>query len=162
MDDHDDPFKDMFDDHAEDESADEEEDAVDELEFNLDQLRKVKQDMAPEDLDADLLIDFDIQVMTTESRPLSVAEIVSDYQVVEIADGSSDEEADPEDDPISTPSQNEIEGAIETLRKLTLFTADSELDPLLSKISRKVNQRRFAQMKQSTIDDFFQKDVNDF
>lgn len=154
----DDPFKDMIND-AEDESADgEENEAIDELQFDLDQLRKVRPDMAPEDLDADSLVDFDIQVTSNESRPLSVAEIVSDYQAVEIVDASSDEDECPEDDdPVLPPSQNEIEGAIETLKKLTLFSNDSELDPLVLIMSKKINQRRLNQMKQSSITDFFEK-----
>ena len=58
IDDQDDPFKDMIND-AEDESADgEENEAIDELQFDLDQLRKVRPDMAPKDLDADSLVDF--------------------------------------------------------------------------------------------------------
>ena len=144
---------------AEDKSADgEENEAIDELQFDLDQLRKVRPDMSPEDLDADSLVDFDIQVTTNESRPLSVAEIVSDYQVVEIVDASSDEDECPEDDdPVLPPSQNEIEGAIETLKKLTLFSNDSELDPLVLIMSKKINQRRLNQMKQSSNNDFFEK-----
>ena len=71
IDDQDDPFKDMIND-AEDESVDgEENEAIDELQFDLDQLCKVRPDMAPEDLDADSLVDFDIQVTSSESRPLA-------------------------------------------------------------------------------------------
>ena len=52
MDDNDDPFKGMVDD-GEDDSA------VDELEFDLNQLREARPDLAPENLDADGLVDFD-------------------------------------------------------------------------------------------------------
>ena len=98
------------------------------------------------------------QVTSNESRPLSVAEIVSDYQAVEIVDASSDEDECPEDDdPVLPPSQNEIEGVIETLKKLTLFSNDSELDPLVLIMSKKINQRRLSQMKQSSMTDFFEK-----
>ena len=83
---------------------------------------------------------------------------MSDYQAVEIVDASSDEDECPEDDdPVLPPSQNEIEGAIETLKKLTLFSNDSELDPLLLTMSKQINQRRLNQMKQSSITDFFEK-----
>ena len=68
--DHDDPFKGMVDD-GEDESA------VDELEFDLNQLREARPDLAPENLDADGLVDFDREVATNESRPLSVGEILT-------------------------------------------------------------------------------------
>ena len=50
----------------------------------------------PDDLDADSLMDFDIKLMTNESHPLSVAEIVNEYQKVEIVDvdASSDDDKD--------------------------------------------------------------------
>ena len=63
MDDHNDPFKGMVDD-GEDDSA------VDELEFDMNQLRKARSDLAPENLDADWLVDFDREVATNESRLL--------------------------------------------------------------------------------------------
>ena len=88
MDDHDDPFKGMVDD-GEDDSA------VDKLEFDLNQLREARPDVAPENLDADGLVDFDREVATNESRPLSVDEIVNEYlpQPVEtVEDGSSNED----------------------------------------------------------------------
>ena len=52
MDEHDDPFKGMVDDGENDS-------AVDELEFDLNQLREARPDLAPENLDADGLVDFD-------------------------------------------------------------------------------------------------------
>ena len=52
MDDHDDPFKGMVDD-GEDDSA------ADELGFDLNQLPEARPDLAPENLDADGLLDFD-------------------------------------------------------------------------------------------------------
>ena len=62
MDDHDDSFKEMVDD-GEDDSADsadgEDDNAVEELEFDLNQLRETRPDLAPENLDADALVDFD-------------------------------------------------------------------------------------------------------
>ena len=52
MDEHDDPFKGMVDDGENDS-------AVDELEFDLNQLREARPDLAPENLDADEVVDFD-------------------------------------------------------------------------------------------------------
>ena len=89
--DHDDPFKGMVDD-GEDDSA------VDELEFDLNQLSKARPDLAPEIIVADGLVDFDREVATNESRLFSVDEIVNEYiqQPVETAeDGSSDEDEVP-------------------------------------------------------------------
>ena len=147
IDDHDDPFKEMVDDAEDDRAAEEEDDAVEELQFDLDRLRKTRPDLASEDLNADTLIDFDIEVVTYESQPLSIDEIVNEYlpQPVknhDLEDISSDEDDFP-DDPISPPTQNEVDEAVEVLNKLALFTADSELDPLLLKVSNQINQRRF-------------------
>ena len=107
MDNHDDPFKGMVDD-GEDESA------VDELEFDLNQLREARPDLTPEKLDADGFVNFDREVATNESRPLSVEEIGIEYipQPVEtVADGSSDKNEVPYE-PISPPSRNEVDEAI--------------------------------------------------
>ena len=129
MDDHDDPFKVMVDD-GEDVSV------VDELEFDLNQLREARPDLAPENLDADGLVDFDKEVATNESRPFSVDETVKEYlphPVETVEDGSSDEDEVP-DEPISPPSRNEVDEAIEILNRLIFFTTDLDLDPLLLKV----------------------------
>ena len=105
------------------------------------------------------LVDFDREVATNESRPLSVDEIVNEYlpQPVEtVENGSSDEDEVP-DEPISPPSRNEVDEAIEILNRLTQFTTDLDLDPLLLTVSNKINQRRLDRMKQSSISDFFRK-----
>ena len=136
---HDDPFKWLVDD-GEDDSA------VHELEFDLNQLRKARLDLAPENLDADGLVDFEREVATNESRPLSVDEIVNGYlpQPVEtVEDGRSDED-EVSDEPISQPSRNDFDEA-------------SDLDPLFLKVSNKINQRRLDRMKQSSISDFLNK-----
>ena len=70
MDDHHDPFNRMVDD-GEDGSA------VDKLELDLNQLHEARPDLAPENLDADGLVDFDREVATNESRPLSFGEILT-------------------------------------------------------------------------------------
>ena len=107
MDDHDDPFKGMVDD-GEDDSA------VDELEFDLNQLHEARIDLTPDKLDANGFVNFDREVATNESRPLSVEEIVIEYlpQPVEtVEDGSSDKD-EVLDEPISSPSRNEVDKAI--------------------------------------------------
>ena len=98
-----------------------------------------------------------IGVATNESRPLSVDEIVNEYlaQSAEtVEDGSSDQNQLP-DKPISPPLQNEVDGTIEILNRLTLLTTNLDLDPLLLKVSNKINERRLDRMKQSSIRDFF-------
>ena len=152
MNDNDDPFKRMVD-IGEDESA------VDELEFELNQIRGARPDSPPENLDADGLVGFDREVVTNISQPLSVDESFNEYllQAVEnVEDGSSDEDEFP-DEPISPPSQNEVDQAIEILNRLVQFTADVDLDPLLLKVSSKINQRILDRMKQSSISNFSKK-----
>ena len=154
MDDHDDPFKEMVDD-SEDDSA------VDELEFDPNQLREARPDLGPENLHADGLANFDREVATNKFRPLSVDEIVNEYtpQPAEtVEDGSSEEDEVP-DEPISPPSRNEADEAIEVLNRLKMFTTGLDLDHLLLKVSNKINQRRLGRMKQSSISDFFEKTV---
>ena len=51
--------------------------AVNELEFDLNQLREARPDLAPENLDTDGLVHFYRKVSANESRPLSVDEIVN-------------------------------------------------------------------------------------
>ena len=63
MDDHDDPFKGMVHD-CEDESA------VDKLEFDLNQFSEARPDLAPENLDAEGLVNFDREVATNESSTI--------------------------------------------------------------------------------------------
>ena len=59
MDDHDDPFKGILD-EGQDDSA------VEELQLDLNQLREARPDLAPENLDADGLVDFDREGTTNE------------------------------------------------------------------------------------------------
>ena len=154
MDDHDDPFKEMVD-ESEDDST------VDELEFDPNQLREARPDLGPENLYADGLTDFDREATTNKSRPLFVDEIVNEYtpQPVETVEDDSSEEDEVPDEPISPPSRNEADEAIEVLNRLTMFTTDLDLDHLLLKVSNKINQRRLGRMKQSSISDFFEKTV---
>ena len=151
-DDYDDPFKGMVDDGEEDS-------AVDKLEFDLHQLHGARPDLAPENLDADGLIDFDREVVTNKSRPLSVDEIVNKYlpQSVEIVEDHNSDKDEVSNEPISPPSQNEVDEAIEILNGSTLFTTDLNLNPLLLKVSNKINQRRLGRMKQSSVSDFKKK-----
>ena len=103
-------------DHGEDDSA------ADELEFDLNKLREARPDLAPEIQDANGLVDFDREVATNKSRPLSVDEIVNEclpLPVETVEDGSSNEDEDP-DEPISPPSQYEVDEAIEILKDFTI------------------------------------------
>ena len=125
---------------------------------NLRKLFNMKASRHPKDLD---FVDFDLKLMTNESRLLSVTEIVNEYQKVEIVDvdASSDDDKDdcPNDDPVSPPSQFEVEDAIETPKKLTLFETDPKFDTLLSQMSVKIHHRRLVNRRQTKIMDFYEK-----
>ena len=150
MDDHDDPFKEMVDD-GEDGSA------VDELKFDLNQLKEARPDLASENADADELVDFDREVATNESRPSSfeaIANKTPPHTVKTVKDGSSGEDEAP-NKPISLPSRNKVDKAIEILNRLTLSTTDLNPDRLLLKVSSKINRSRLDRMKQSSNSGFF-------
>ena len=75
-----------------------------------------------------------------------------------VEDSSSDKD-EALDKLTSPPSQNVVDKAIEILNRLTLFTTDLDLDPLVLKISNKINQRRMDGMKKSPISDFKKKTI---
>ena len=79
---------------------DKDDSAVEELEFDLNELRKVRPDLTPENLDADGLVDFDREVATNISRPLSLTKLLTNtfHNLLKplAADGSSDEDEVPD------------------------------------------------------------------
>ena len=46
---------------------------------------------------------------------------------------------------------------MEILNRLTLITTDLDIDPLLLKVSNKINKRKLDRMKQPSISDFLKK-----
>ena len=59
------------------------------------------------------------------------------------------------DESISPPSRNEVDEAIEILNRLTLFITDLALDPLLPKVSNKINQIRLDRINNLLLVIFF-------
>ena len=55
----------------------EDDSAVDQSEFDLNQLCEARPGLAPENLDADGLVDFDREVATNESRHLPVNDTIN-------------------------------------------------------------------------------------
>ena len=109
------------------------------LKVKYEELKELGKSRAPENLDADGLVDFDREVATNKSKPLSVNKIVNEYllQPVETVEHISNDENEFPDEPISPSSQNEVDGAVEILNRLALFTTDLESDLLLLKVSKK-------------------------
>ena len=101
-----------------------------------------KPDLAPENLDADGIVDFAREVATNESLPLSVDEIVNENlpQHIETVKDSSSDEDEVLHDIISRPSQNN------TVQP-TLFTIGLDLHPLLLKSQTKSVKKRLDRMK---------------
>ena len=64
-----------------------------------------------------------------------VDEIVKEYlpRSVETVEDDSSDEDEVLNEPISPPSRNEVDEAIETLNRLTLFTTDLDLPLFLTK-----------------------------
>ena len=102
----------------------EDDSVVDTFEIDLNQLREARPDLTHEKLDADGIVDFDRDVATNESQPLSVVEVVNEYlpELVKTVEGDSSDKDEVPDEPISPPSRNEVDEGIEILNKLTLFT----------------------------------------
>ena len=102
----------------------EDDSVVDTFEIDLNQLREARPDLTHEKLDADGIVDFDRDVATNESQPLSVVEVVNEYlpQLVKTVEGDSSDKDEVPDEPISPPSRNEVDKGIEILNKLKLFT----------------------------------------
>ena len=109
--------------------------AVDKLECDLNQLCKASPDLAPENLDADGLVDFDREVATNKSLPLPVDGIVTKtfHNLLK---------------PLKMAAVTRMRfltnlyyhhHEIKLMRqlKLTLFTTDLDLDPLLLKSQTK-------------------------
>ena len=81
-------------------------------------------------------------LVTNQSRPFSVEQIVSEFseQPSEVITDGDDQNEDKVYDKQSThPRRNELDKAIKTLNRLSVFTEDSGFDPLISKPSRIIN-----------------------
>ena len=81
--------------------------ALDELEFDLNQLCETWPDLALENLDADRLVDLDKEVATNESRQFSLDQIVNEklMQPIETVDDGSSDEDEVSNEPMSPPSK---------------------------------------------------------
>ena len=90
---------------------------------------------------------------------MSADKTVNEQLPQPLEDSSSDKDQVP-NEPISPPSRNEVDMAIQILNRLTLFTTDLDLDSLLLKVSNKLNQRRLDRMEQYFIRHFFIKNSN--
>ena len=82
---------------------------------------------------------------TNQSCSLSVEHIVSEFyeQPAEVITDEDDENEDKEfDEQNEHPWRNEVDAAVKTWNRLSLFTEESGFDPLISKPTRIINQPR--------------------
>ena len=109
--------------------------AVDELEFDLNHLREARPDLAPENL-----IQTGSLILIDRYRPTNLDhcllrkllkntfhDLLKPLKMAVVTRMSFPTQ------PISPPSRNKVDEAIEILNRITLSTADLDLDPLLLK-----------------------------
>ena len=58
---------------------------------------------------------------------------------------------------ITPPTRKELDDAMKTLSKLSLFPDDVDFDPMLSKLSEENTQNRLQTMQQSSIYNYFKQ-----
>ena len=99
-----------------------------ELENDLTELQKIDPMLVPQDLTAQEIVDFDINVITTDNPE-------TDEEILESVQSDKDEETNGDnsleimevfDEPISKPTQTEIRNALETLQNLCLFNKSGD------------------------------------
>ena len=65
--------------------------------------------------------------------------------------GDTNDENEENATTIRPQTRDELDDAMETLSKLSLFTEDVDFDPPLSKLSKKITQNSLQIMRQSSI-----------
>ena len=79
-------------------------------------------------------------------------------QLAEVNTDGDDENEDEESDGlIAYPSRIEVDEPIDTLNRLSQFTEDAGFDPLMSKLTRIIDQRKRDKMRQSWINNLFKQ-----
>ena len=74
-----------------------------------------------------------------------------------ITDGDDENEDEESDGLIAYPSRIEVDEAIDTLNRLSLFTEDAGFHSLMSKLTRIIDQRKRDEMRQSWINNLFKQ-----
>ena len=74
-----------------------------------------------------------------------------------ITDGDDENEDEESDGLIAYPSRIEVDEPIDTLNRLSQFTEDAGFDPLMSKLTRIIDQRKRDKMRQSWINNLFKQ-----
>ena len=73
-----------------------------------------------------------------QSRPFSVTQIISEFSEIPAEDDNNEDKES--EKPVAHPWRSEVDEAIKTLRRLSLFTEDLSFDSLISKPTLIINQ----------------------
>ena len=80
-----------------------------------------------------------------------LSEFAEDRNDVESTDIENEQVDEVESTSLTCPSLAELDEAIEVLSRLSLYSEDWELNPLVSKLEAKLNTRRLQKFRQATI-----------
>ena len=117
-------------------------------------LPELDNDAIQPNLLAESFVDLDSEVVTSASFSND------DDIIAEITEGeneeSEDDQGDEESTPPTSPSTNEVEGALETLQDLSMFsTRGEEIRSLVLNIESLLVREWIDNLKQSVVTDFF-------
>ena len=117
-------------------------------------LPELDNDAIQPNLLSESFVDLDSEVVTSASFSND------DDIIAEITEGeneeSEDDQGDEESTPPTSPSTNEVEGALETLQDLSMFsTRGEEIRSLVLNIESLLVRERIDNLKQSVVTDFF-------
>ena len=117
-------------------------------------LPELDNDAIQPNLLSESFVDLDSEVVTSASFSND------DDIIAEITEGeneeSEDDQGDEESTPPTSPSTNEVEGALETLQDLSMFsTRGEEIRSLVLNMESLLVRERIDNLKQSVVTDFF-------
>ena len=117
-------------------------------------LPELDNDAIQPNLLSESFVDLDSEVVTSASFSND------DDVIAEITEGeneeSEDDQGDEESTPPTSPSTNEVEGALETLQDLSMFsTRGEEIRSLVLNMESLLVRERIDNLKQSVVTDFF-------
>ena len=117
-------------------------------------LPELDNDAIQPNLLSESFVDLDSEVVTSASFSND------DDIIAEITEGeneeSEDDQGDEESTPPTSPSTNEVEGALETLQDLSMFsTRGEEIRSLVLNIESLLVREWIDNLKQSVVTDFF-------
>ena len=126
------------------------------LQEDLKKLHELDNDAIQPNLSAESFADLDNEVVTSDSFSND------DDIIAEVIEGENEKSKDDQDDeestPLTFPSTNDLEYALETLQDLSMFsTCGHEIDSLVLDMESLLARERIDNLKQSVVTDFFKR-----